>query len=67
MAKRNIEVLAFFSDVRIGPSKTNATLIFLLGCIAKTQKVDRPETTLNPVTIPLYGSWVGRDLPDRTL
>jgi hypothetical protein len=35
--------------------------------MAKTQKVDSPETALNPVTIPSVSSLVGRDLPDRTL
>jgi hypothetical protein len=45
----------------------NATLSFLPEFIAKTQKVNRPETALNPVTIPALSSLVGRDLPDRTL
>ncbi len=53
---------AFSSDVRFGPNKMNATLSFLPGFIAKTQKVDRPETALNPVTIPSLSSLVGRDL-----
>jgi hypothetical protein len=44
----------------------NATLRFLPGFIAKTQKVDKPETALNPVTIPSLSSMVDRDLPDRT-
>ena len=66
-AKRNSEVWAFSSDVRFGPNKMNATLSFLPGFIAKTQKVDRPETALNPVIIPSLSSLVGRDLPDRTL
>ncbi len=67
MAKRNSEVWAFSSDVHIGSNKMNATLNFLPGFIAKTQKVDRPETALNPVTIPSLASMVGSDLPDRTL
>ena len=66
-AKRNSEVWAFSSDVRFGSNKMNATLSFLPGFIAKTQKVDKPETALNPVTIPSLSSTVGRDLPDRTL
>ena len=66
-AKRNSEVWAFSADVQFGPNKQNATLSFLPGFIAKTQKVDRSETALNPVTVPALSSTVGRDLPDRTL
>ncbi len=66
-AKRNSEVWAFSKDVLFGPNKTNAMLSFLPGFLAKTQKVDRPETNLSPVIIPSLSSVVGRDLPDRTL
>ena len=51
-AKRNSEVWAFSADVVFGHDKQSATLRFLPGFIAKTQKPDRPDTALSPVTIP---------------
>ena len=50
--KRNSEVWAFSADVVFGHNKQSATLRFLPGFIAKTQKPDRPDTALSPVTIP---------------
>jgi len=66
-AKRNSEVWAFSADVAFGPDKSSATLRFLPDFIAKTQKVDKPETALNPVTIPALAPSMGPDLPDRSL
>ena len=51
-AKRNSEVWAFSADVVFGHDKQSATLRFLPGFIAKTQKPDRPDTALSPVIIP---------------
>ena len=47
-AKRNSEVWAFSADVVFGHDKQSATLRFLPGFIAKTQKPDRPDTALSP-------------------
>ena len=66
-AKRNSEVWAFSANVAFGPNKSSATLSFLPDFIAKTQRVDRPETALNPVSIPALAPSMGPDLPDRTL
>jgi len=66
-AKRNSEVWAFSADVAFGPNKSSATLKFLPDFIAKTQKIDRPDTALIPVTIPALAPSMGTDLPDRTL
>ena len=66
-AKRNSEVWAFSSDVRFGQNKQNATLSFLPGFLAKTQKVDRPETTLKPITLPSLSSTLCEDFPERSL
>ena len=46
-AKRNSEVWAFSADVVFGHDKQSATLRFLPGFIAKTQKPDRPDTALS--------------------
>ena len=51
-AKPNSEVWAFSADVVFGHDKQSATLRFLPGFIAKTQKPDRPDTALSPVIIP---------------
>ena len=66
-AKRNSEVWAFSADVQFGQDKSSATLSFLPGFLAKTQRADKPETALNPVKIPALSQIIGRDLPDRTL
>ena len=66
-AKRNSEVWALSADVKFGQDKSSATLSFLPGFLAKTQRADRPETALNPVTIPALSQIIGRDLPDRSL
>ena len=59
-AKRNSEVWAFSDDVVFGHDKQSATLRFLPGFIAKTQKPDRPDTALSPVTIPALVPFTGR-------
>ncbi len=56
-AKHNSEVWAF-SDVCIAPNKRNTTLSFLAWFMATIQTVDRPETTLNPVTIISLSPWL---------
>jgi hypothetical protein len=56
-AKYNREVWAF-SDVCIAPNKRNTTLSFLAWFMATIQTVDRPETTLNPVTIISLSPWL---------
>ena len=66
-AKRNSEVWAFSADVVFGHDKQSATLRFLPGFIAKTQKPDRPDTALSPVTIPALAPFTGPDLPEKAL
>ena len=66
-AKRNSEVWAFSADVVFGHDKQSATLRFLPGFIAKTQKPDRPDTALSPVIIPALAPLTGPDLPERAL
>ena len=66
-AKRNSEVWAFSADVVFGHNKQSATLRFLPGFIAKTQKPDRPDTALSPVIIPALAPFMGPDLPERAL
>ena len=66
-AKRNSEVWAFSADVVFGLDKQSATLRFLPGFIAKTQKPDRPDTALSPVIIPALAPFTGPDLPERAL
>ena len=67
-AKRNSEVWAFSADVVFGHDKQSATLRFLPGFIAKTQKPDRPDTALSPVTIPAlaYSEAKSEDIPHLT-
>ena len=66
-AKRNSEVWAFSADVIFGHDKQSATLRFLPGFIAKTQKPDRPDTALSLVIIPALAPFMGPDLPERPL
>ena len=66
-AKRNSEVWAFSADVVFGHDKQSATLRFLPGFIAKTQKPDRPDTALSPVIIPALAPFTGPDLPEKAL
>ena len=66
-AKCNREVRAFSANVVFGHDKQNATLRFLTGFIAKTQKPDRPDTALSPVIIPALAPFTGTDLPERAL
>ena len=67
LAKRNSEVWAFSANVVFGHDKQSATLRFLPGFIAKTQKPDRPDTALSPVIIPTLAPYTGSDLPERAL
>lgn len=66
-AKRNSEVWAFSANVSFGADYQSATLSFLPGFLAKTYDPSRPDTQLEPVTIPALAPSMGPDLPDRTL
>ena len=62
-AKRNSEVWAFSANVVFGHNKQSATLRFLPGFNAKTQKPDRPDTALSPVIIPALARFTGKSTP----
>ena len=66
-AKRHSEVWAFSANVVFGHDKQNATLRFLLGFIAKTQKPERPDTALSPVINSALAPFTGLDLLERAL
>ena len=66
-AKCNSEVWAFSADVVFGHDKQSATLRFLPGFHCKTQKPDRPDSALSPVTIPALAPFTGPDLPKKAL
>lgn len=66
-AKRGAEVHAFSSQVLFGQNYSNVTLHYIPGFIAKTQVLDRPETTMAPVIIPALSPTVERGIPDRDL
>ena len=61
-AKRSSEICAFSANVVFGHDKQSATLRFLLGFIAKTQKPDRSDIVLSPVIISALAH-----LPERAL
>ena len=65
--KCNSEVWDFSDNVVFGHDKQSATLRFLPGFIAKTQKPDRLDTALSPVIIPALAPSTGTDLPERAL
>jgi hypothetical protein len=57
-AKRGAEVHAFSSQVLFGQNYSNVTLHYIPGFIAKTQILDRPETTMAPVIKPALSATV---------
>ena len=63
-AKRTSEVWAFSADIKFGSGKQSATLDFLPGFIAKTQRADHPED-FGSVTIPALAHILNRDDTDR--